>query len=604
MDNRDPKMVRPKIIVYTHAYNVKKYILNALRSMLAQTYDNWEWYLTDNASTDGTSALIESFLEMHPDDRVHYFKRKYNTILQPGKEKDSFFDVIFPSLVGKGYYITSLDSDDYFAPNALEIMAEPVIKHGVDYVITGRQGFSEEKNFAPDLPVDRIFPNIADLCDVWQQNYICMRTVWGKLFLLDRYYEVIRDPVIQGMINGSDTYSNLLYQQKSHSAASVAQVTVHFCVRQSSSFHSIVFPKRYKAYVKIYEKTLELFQCWNRLDSENLSFAARVFWTSLLETIFPATRAIDAPQALKLLHNILTDQVVFQIFTKHQKYQEFINSIFEFLQKNVDIQKVRLTSKTEQYFHFWILKALLQLKKDPDDWHIASCCLLHGVLSASNQFQIGMDCLRNVLLQHISADFHKAISAMSADDMKKWNAVNPIAFKAMLCRDVDCLQMITTEEVQEWQRCTFPSRQEQEMIETYRVSVIEMLQKGNLKALTEKIEQLIRYSPLDYSVIYARMYLLCAEGRIEEAACIAAIVENLYPHNQILVDMAAMILEESGLSRTAYTLYQKNLFYAEEAQKERIQQALCRLKMQIEKNDPSGEDGMIDAKGDSHNNDI
>ena len=75
--------------------------------MICQTYDNWEWYLTDNASTDQTPAIIESFLQAHPDERIHYFKRKYNTLLQPGKEKDPFLEEILPSFVGKDYYITS-----------------------------------------------------------------------------------------------------------------------------------------------------------------------------------------------------------------------------------------------------------------------------------------------------------------------------------------------------------------------------------------------------------------------------------------------------------------------------------------------------------------
>lgn len=123
---------KPKIIVLTYAYNVEKYIPNALQSMISQTYDNWEWYLTDNASTDRTPNIIEDFLQTHPDERIHYFKRKYNSILHPGKEKDPFSVCVLPSLVGNGYYITSLDSDDYFEPRALEIMAKPVIEHGVD----------------------------------------------------------------------------------------------------------------------------------------------------------------------------------------------------------------------------------------------------------------------------------------------------------------------------------------------------------------------------------------------------------------------------------------------------------------------------------------
>lgn len=558
MKNQANGCKTPKIIVWTHAYNVEKYIRNALQSMIDQTYDNWEWYLTDNASTDQTPAIIESFLQAHPDEHIHYFKRKYNTILQPGKEKDPFFDNILPSFVGKDYYITSLDSDDYFAPDALEIMATPVIEHGVDYVITGRQGFSDDVLYDADLPVTRLFPDIADLSDVWPQNYICTRTAWGKLFHLDGYYAILQDEEKKSLSNGNDTYTNLLYMQMYSSAASVGKVTVHFCIRPDSIFNSNVFPERYRAYIKIYQKTIELFRQWNRMQSSNLLFAARVLQSSMLETILPTTRDIQSPNALELLKNILTDATVYQVLNKYRLYDAFLEQVFALLQKNATWKPEQSPMPCEKYFHIWILRALLHPEQD---CYLRLCCLLRGVLMGDNRFRVGMKYLRTILIENTQGDCQKGYAALSEGQMQHLSATNPMAFVTFLCSGA--------------------TDQEPANMDNDRKKVIDSLQKGDNLQVEQAVFHFARQAPLDYMVLYAKMYLSCAENDTEAACCIAGVVEFLYPYNSLLVDMAGMILEESGHYHIAYTLYKKYLFYAEDSQKDEIRRVLKRLEDKI-----------------------
>lgn len=559
MKNQANGCKTPKIIVRTHAYNVEKYIKNALQSMIDQTYDNWEWYLTDNASTDQTPTIIEAFLNEHPDKRIHYFKRKCNSILHPGKERDPFYNDILPSLVGKGYYITSLDSDDYFAPDALAIMAKPVIEHGVDYVITGRQGFSDDVQYDADLPVTRIFPDIADLSDVWPQNYICMRTAWGKLFRLDDYYTILQDKDRTVTSNGSDTYTNLLYMQRVASAASVGEVTVHFCIRSDSIFRSNIFPERYRAYIKIYQKTIELFRKWNRMQSSNLLFAARVLQSSMLETILPTTRDVQSPSALELLKNVLTDPTVYQVLSKYELYNEFLNKAFALMQKNAVLQSEQNSIPSEKYFHIWILRALLQWEQD---WYLRLCCLLRGVLMGDNRFRVGMKYLLNALAEHTQGDCQKTYASLSETDMKNLSITNPLAFIDILCRN--------------------PADEEQASVDDYRKKVIDSLQKGNNEQLAQDVYILAENAPLDYMVLYAKMYLSCAENDTKAACCIAGVVEFLYPYNSLLVDMAGSILEENGHYHMTYALYKKHQFYAEDTEKSQIQQNLQRLEDKIQ----------------------
>lgn len=564
MKNQANGCKKPKIIVFTYAYNVEKYIKNALQSMIYQTYDNWEWYLTDNASTDQTPAIIESFLQAHPDERIHYLKRKYNSILQPGKEKDPFFDDILPSFVGKDYYITSLDSDDYFAPDALEIMATPVIEHGVDYVITGRQAFSAEGHYPADLPVTRLFPDIADLSDVWSKNYICMRTVWGKLFRLDGYYATLQNQDSKGISNGLDTYTNLLYMQMSSSAASVGKVTVHFCIRPDSIFNSNVFPERYRAYVKIYQKTIELFRKWNRMRPSNLLFAAQVFQSSIIETIAPTTRDVNAPQALQLIENILTDETVYQVLNQYHLYDPFLETTFSLLQKNAVFPEGHPSPEAEQYFHMWVLLALQKQAADPNDWYGSVCCLLRAVLAENNRYHVGLPLLHEQLKSSTDARVQSVFDTLTSSGTAERIRTNRSSFCAAITRDRERLQQTTLHENGVWAQMVDPSDAEQAQLEQYRQTALNALQSGDLASLDPALEQLARFSPFDYGTIYAKIYQFCLLGQLEDAACVASLIEYLYPYNPLLVDTAIMVFEETGRSAAACSVSQKHLPFARE----------------------------------------
>ena len=59
------------VSVITPAFNVGKVISKMIRSVLNQTYTNWELLITDDCSTDDTKEVIEKFSLI--DSRIKYF---------------------------------------------------------------------------------------------------------------------------------------------------------------------------------------------------------------------------------------------------------------------------------------------------------------------------------------------------------------------------------------------------------------------------------------------------------------------------------------------------------------------------------------------------
>ena len=64
------------VSVIMPSYNTASYISDSIKSVLAQTYSNWELIIVDDCSTDNTDAIVAGF----KDARIKFFKNiKINT---------------------------------------------------------------------------------------------------------------------------------------------------------------------------------------------------------------------------------------------------------------------------------------------------------------------------------------------------------------------------------------------------------------------------------------------------------------------------------------------------------------------------------------------
>ena len=67
---------RPKVSVGMPVYNGERYLEEALESILAQSFDDFELVISDNASTDRTEEICRIYA--HGDERIRYFRMREN----------------------------------------------------------------------------------------------------------------------------------------------------------------------------------------------------------------------------------------------------------------------------------------------------------------------------------------------------------------------------------------------------------------------------------------------------------------------------------------------------------------------------------------------
>ena len=104
------KMEKPLVSIITPAFNSEKFIAETIRSVLNQTYENWEMIVVDDCSTDNTIAVINEFI--HLDSRIQLFQLDKNS--GTGIARNTAL------CKAKGRYVAFLDADDLWKPIKLE----------------------------------------------------------------------------------------------------------------------------------------------------------------------------------------------------------------------------------------------------------------------------------------------------------------------------------------------------------------------------------------------------------------------------------------------------------------------------------------------------
>ncbi|QWC22570.1 glycosyltransferase family 2 protein [Bacillus haikouensis] len=97
------------VSVIMPTYNSSNYINETIKSVLNQTYHNWELIVVDDCSTDNTCEIVKSFIKEEP--RIKYFKLEINSGAAIARNKAV-------ELAG-GHYMAFLDSDDIWFPDKL-----------------------------------------------------------------------------------------------------------------------------------------------------------------------------------------------------------------------------------------------------------------------------------------------------------------------------------------------------------------------------------------------------------------------------------------------------------------------------------------------------
>lgn len=110
--------MKPLVSVLMTAYNREKYIAEAIESVLASSYTNFELIIVDDCSKDKTVEIAKEFEKR--DNRIKVYINEKNIGDYPNRNKAANY--------AKGKYLKYVDSDDMVYKHGLEIMIDGMEK--------------------------------------------------------------------------------------------------------------------------------------------------------------------------------------------------------------------------------------------------------------------------------------------------------------------------------------------------------------------------------------------------------------------------------------------------------------------------------------------
>lgn len=115
------------VSIIVPAYCASKHIEETIKSVISQTYCDWEMIIIDDCSSDNTCKLVEYWCEK--DTRIKLYHMPVNS--GPAATRNMGLEN------ANGRWIAFLDSDDYWLPQKLETSIEFAVKNNAAIIFTG-----------------------------------------------------------------------------------------------------------------------------------------------------------------------------------------------------------------------------------------------------------------------------------------------------------------------------------------------------------------------------------------------------------------------------------------------------------------------------------
>lgn len=113
----------PKVSVLVPICNVERYLEECLDSLAAQSFTDFEVLCINDGSTDGSRAIIQSYMDAD---------ERFRVIDKPNSGYGASMNMGLANAIGE--YIAILESDDFFEPNALELLVDAAERNQSDVV--------------------------------------------------------------------------------------------------------------------------------------------------------------------------------------------------------------------------------------------------------------------------------------------------------------------------------------------------------------------------------------------------------------------------------------------------------------------------------------
>jgi len=194
-------MKKSFLSVIMSVYNGDKYLLEAMRSVLNQTYDNFEFIIINDGSTDNSLSIINDYIKI--DKRIILINRE---------NKGLPYSLNEGIIKAKGDYIVRMDSDDICLLDRFDVQLKYMKKNNLDVCGSYIKVFNEQSNKSIirqmpithiDIKVNLLFSSSLAHPTVMFKKEVFYKVKYNTEYKVSQDYQLWTDIIKQDFIIGN-----------------------------------------------------------------------------------------------------------------------------------------------------------------------------------------------------------------------------------------------------------------------------------------------------------------------------------------------------------------------------------------------------------------
>lgn len=242
-----------KVTIALPVYNGERFIREALDSLLAQTYPDFEIVISDNASSDSTPAICREYQQRDP--RVKYIRQPEN--------RGAFVNAEMAIRAGSGEYTMMVGDDDVYDPRYIEVLLQLLERDPEVGLAYSNYGFIDERGVKTPSGLRVFFhreQSPASIFAGYDRHRICLPMIFA-LMRSELFKNALPFQTFKKMTGDLDNLLMLRVLSFGKRVDSTPEVLFHYRVKDRSRTNPSDWPAtRWKQRLYLFRHHVELLK--------------------------------------------------------------------------------------------------------------------------------------------------------------------------------------------------------------------------------------------------------------------------------------------------------------------------------------------------------
>ncbi len=358
--------MKPFISIIMPVYNNEKYLPSAVKSIIGQTFSDWELIIIDDGSTDRTPEIADRLAER--DKRIRVIHQENQWIFK------SFNNGYAAAL---GEYVLIVNSDDTIGAESLERIHRAASADNADIVLFNlsiNKCDQEQKVTAADiyhrknaLAQDFSLRGAGQVHAMWPE-FMRKKLVGHQCVYKSSIAKSIK---YRTDVYAADVFYNIQFADFVKAAAGTSYCVYNYFIYDNDGMNASVgkfYGYEHDMFNDLYTAQRDLFQRWGILSAENedaLSAERLNNLTNEIKSYLSPMCSMDIDRKIQSVFENASDRIIYECAARSGRTEEYESRILSGLRELMTAEIPSVHSP--YYFVYELLDALLRYEKNDED---------------------------------------------------------------------------------------------------------------------------------------------------------------------------------------------------------------------------------------------